>query len=113
MTTEELYGLVQTMTGETDDAILDAYIQQAGDIVLRHAFPYDDSQTEVPAKYVRVQADIAVFMLNKRGAEGETVHLENGVSRHYEDGDIPPTLLRRIIPMTGVVFTAVTGGGGS
>lgn len=103
MTTEELYGLVQTMTGEEDDAILDAYVQQAGDIVLRHAYPYDESQTAVPERYHRVQADIAVYLINKRGAEGETVHLENGVSRHYEDGDIPPTLLRRIIPMSGAV----------
>lgn len=108
MTTDELYGLVQTMTGVTDTAILDAYIQQAGDAVLRHAYPYDDSQTTVPDKYQRVQADIAVYMINKRGAEGESSHSENGVSRVYEDGDIPPTLLRRIMPVAGVVFASTT-----
>jgi hypothetical protein len=108
MTTEELYGLVQTMSGETDDAILDAYIQQAGDIVLQRAYPYDDTHTEVPMKYQRVQADIAVYLINKRGAEGETVHLENGISRHYEAADVPPSLLRRITPLAGVVFPAVT-----
>jgi hypothetical protein len=42
-------------------------------------------------------------MLNKRGAEGEITHTENGVSRQYEDGDIPPSLLRRIVPMAGVL----------
>lgn len=54
-------------------------------------------------KYDTVQVEIAAYMLNKRGAEGEIVHLENGISRHYEDGDIPPTLLRRITPMVGVM----------
>ena len=48
--------------------------------------------------------DIDVALLNKRGAEGETAHSENGVSRSYEDGDIPPTLLRRILPMAGVIL---------
>ena len=103
MTSAEILELVQTMTEESDTDILSAYIDQAGDIVIRHAFPYDDSQTEVPDKYQRVQADIAVYLINKRGAEGETSHTENGISRRYEDGDIPPTLLRRIMPMAGMV----------
>lgn len=109
MTSDDLFALVQTMSEEKDEDILTAYIDQAADVVLRHAFPYDDTQTKVPAKYHRVQADIAVYLLNKRGAEGEIVHLENGISRHYEDGDIPFTLLRRIMPMSGIV----SGGGTS
>ena len=58
---------------------------------------------EVPPKYELVHIEIAAYMLNKRGAEGEVTHSENGVSRTYEDGDIPPTLLRRITPVAGVV----------
>lgn len=100
---EEVFDLVQTMTGESDEEILTAYIDQAADIVLRYAYPYDDTQTEVPAKYLRVQADIAVYLVNKRGAEGQLTHTENGISRSYEDADIPRSLLRRIIPMSGVV----------
>lgn len=53
---------------------------------------------------IPTQVEIAAYMLNKRGAEGETAHSENGVSRSYEDGDIPATLLRRITPMAGVLL---------
>lgn len=107
MTSDELFDLVQSMAEESDEDILTAYIDQAGDIVLRYAYPYDDTQTEVPEKYMRVQADIAVYLLNKRGAEGQLTHTENGISRSYEDGDIPRSMLRRIIPMAA----SLTGGG--
>lgn len=103
MTSEDLFDLVQTLSGESDEEVLTAYIDQAGDIVLRYAYPYDDSQTAVPEKYYRVQADIAVYLLNKRGAEGQLTHTENGISRSYEDADIPRSMLRRIIPMAGCV----------
>lgn len=103
MTSDEILEIVSKLTEEEDEDILTAYIEQAGDIVLRHAYPYDDSQTEVPAKYHRVQADIAIYLVNKRGAEGQLTHTENGISRSYESGDIPNTLLRRILPMAGVV----------
>lgn len=109
MSAQELIDLVSTLTEETDSDILSTYIDQAGDIVLRHAYPFDDTQTEVPAKYQRVQADIAVYLLNKRGAEGQLTHTENGISRSYENGDIPVTILRRIMPMVGVVSSS-TGG---
>ena len=46
-----------------------------------------------------------MYLLNKRGAEGQTAHSENGISRSYEDGDVPPTLLRDIVP-----FAAAMGG---
>ena len=108
MSREELIELIGTLSEESDEDILSAYLDQAGDIVLHYAFPYDDSQTEVPTKYQRVQADIAVYLLNKRGAEGQLTHTENGISRSYENADIPVTILRRIMPMVGVL--GVTGG---
>lgn len=54
-------------------------------------------------KYDAVHVEIAAYMINKRGAEGEVSHSENGVSRTYEDGDIPPSLLRAITPVAGVL----------
>ena len=49
------------------------------------------------------QVEVAAYLLNKRGAEGETAHSENGISRSYEDGDVPSSLLRDIVPYAGVV----------
>lgn len=103
MTDETKLTMLESMTGEDNREVLSTYLTLAKGVVLSKAFPYGTGTEEVPAPYHTTQVEIAAYMLNKRGAEGETVHLENGVSRHYEDGDIPPTLLRRITPMAGVI----------
>lgn len=103
MTDEEKLTMLKSMTEETDNDVLSTYLTLAKGVVLSRAYPYTEEDT-VPAKYDTVQVEIAAYMLNKRGAEGETAHSENGVSRSYEDGDIPPTLLRRILPMAGVIL---------
>lgn len=94
--------MLASMTGEADETVLSTYLSLAAQAVLDRYDPFGSTE-EVPAKYGSVQVEIAAYMLNKRGAEGEVTHSENGVSRTYEDGDIPPTLLRRIIPLAGVI----------
>jgi hypothetical protein len=42
-------------------------------------------------------------MFNKRGAEGETAHSENGVSRTYQSANVSEDLLKEITPKAGVV----------
>ena len=103
MTDEAKLTMLKSMTEETDDDVLSTYLTLAKGVVLSRAYPYTEEDT-VPSKYDTVHVEIAAYMLNKRGAEGETAHSENGVSRSYEDGDIPPTLLRRILPMVGVIL---------
>lgn len=95
--------MLKKITGETDDDILSTYIDIATNVVLRKAYPYGDGSEELPAKYESTMIEIAVYLLNKRGAEGEYSHSENGIQRIYEDGDIPATLLRRITPTVGVL----------
>jgi hypothetical protein len=56
----------------------------------------------VPSKLEYKQCEIAAFLLNKRGAEGQTSHSENGVSRSYEGATIPPSMLADITPFVGV-----------
>lgn len=103
MTTEEMTTMLTGMTEETNAATLSTYLLLAKQAVLLRLYPYkDSSESEVPAKYHGVQVEIAAFMLNKRGAEGEKAHSENGITRSYESGDIPDSLLRRIVPMAGV-----------
>ena len=108
MTDAEKLAMVKAITGETDEAVLSTYLSIAGNKVCRKAYPFDPTVTEVPVQYGYVQVEIAVYLLNKRGAEGQTTHSENGISRGYEDGDIPPTLLREITPCASVI-----GGGAS
>ena len=85
------------------DAILKSYLTIAGQKILNRAYPYDDTVTEVPRRYSYLQCEIAAFLLNKRGAEGETGHSENGISRSYESADVPESLLSNIIPYVGLV----------
>lgn len=103
MTESEQLKMLEHITGETEQSVLSTYLLLARNVVLQRAYPYGEGTEEVPTKYQSTQVEIAAYMLNKRGAEGEVTHSENGVSRTYEDGDIPPTLLRRITPMAGVL----------
>lgn len=103
MTDAEKMKMLERLTDETEEGILSAYLLLAQGVIIQKAYPFGDGTESVPAKYDTTHVEIAAYMLNKRGAEGEIQHSENGISRIYEDGDIPPTLLRRIVPMVEVL----------
>ena len=101
MAEDEKVAMVSTMSGETDESLVSAYLYMAGKKILSLAYPYGN-ETEVPAKYEHIQIEAAVYLLNKRGAEGQLSHSENGISRSYEDADLPESMLRGITPLCGV-----------
>lgn len=108
MTDVEKLSLLRVMVGQpnegdwTDDTLI-SYLNIAGRKIINRAYPYDDSVTEVPRRYDYLQCDIACYLLNKRGAEGETSHSENGISRSYENADVPYSMLSEVIPHIGVI----------
>lgn len=95
--------------GTEYDSALTVYLAMAKSKILARAFPYDPTQTEVPSRYDVLQCEIAAYLWNKRGAEGQTAHTENGISRQYEKGDVPESLMGVIVPYCGT-FTTETGG---
>lgn len=103
MNQSEKLSLLKDMTGESNNAILLAYLNIAGNEVINRAYPFDNSQRNVPERYESNQIQIAAYLLNKRGAEGEISHNENGISRTYESADIPESMLSKIIPFVGVI----------
>lgn len=104
MTQEEKLTALKSMVGNSDpDEVLSTYLDFAGSKILAKAYPYQNDVTEVPVQYAHLQVEIAAYMLNKRGAEGQTSHTENGVSRNYENGDIPSSMLKAVIPYCGVI----------
>jgi hypothetical protein len=109
MTDVEKLALCRVMVEQPDDAegwsdeTLISYLQIAGQKILNRAYPYDDEVTEVPRRYGVLQCEIATYLLNKRGAEGETSHSENGISRTYESADVPESMLSEVIPHCGLV----------
>lgn len=104
MTDVEKLTALRAMVGGSDaDEVLSTYLLLAGRKVIARAFPYNEEVVEVPAKYETVQLEIAAYMLNKRGAEGQTQHSENGITRQYENADIPSSMLKAITPHCGVI----------
>lgn len=103
MTEAEKIATLKVMCDETDETLLSTYLGIARDAIFQKAYPYHDWPDEVPDKYEEIQLEAASYLINKRGAEGESVHLENTIHRHYTDADIPTTLLRRVTPMAGVI----------
>lgn len=104
MTESEKLTALKAMVGGSDtDEVLSTYLMLAGRKIITRAYPYDPDVTEVPVQYEHLQLEIAIYMLNKRGAEGQTSHSENGISRSYENADIPKSMLRSITPNVGVI----------
>jgi hypothetical protein len=108
MTEVEKLSLLRIMVGQPnegdwEDDVLISYLATAGQKIINRAYPYDDTVTEVPRRYGYLQCEIANYLLNKRGAEGQTAHSENGVNRSYESADVPESMLSEVIPHVGVL----------
>ncbi len=106
MTNQEKLTTLKSIFGNSEeDSVLQAYLSIAAEKVLNRLYPFNESKTEqdIPAKYHYTQVNIACYLLNKRGAEGELKHNENGVDRTYESGDVPESMLKDIVPFCGVV----------
>ena len=94
---------LKLLTGATDseDDLLLALLSLAEGKILERLYPYDHSKETLPTRYVGKQIEIAVYLYNKQGAEGQTAHSENGISRTYESADVPESMLRGIAPFVG------------
>ncbi len=91
------------ITENATDEELEDILESAKAVILSRRFPFGDWPEELENKYKDLQIRIAVEMFNKRGAEGETAHSENGVSRSYSSASVSEELLREITPKVGVV----------
>lgn len=87
----------------TDDLLL-FLLEQAEGIVLNRRYPFGAPEgATLSPLHEQIQIRIALELFSKMGAEGQTAHSENGVSRTYEAADVSPSLLRQIVPMCGSV----------
>lgn len=104
MTESEKLTTLKAMVGGSDtDEVLSAYLNIAGTKIVDRVYPYNDEIEEVPKKYHTLQCEIAAYLINKRGAEGQTSHSENGITRSYENADIPSSMLRSVTPHVGII----------
>lgn len=104
MTETQQLEYVKTMAGAGDTIdTLRTYLSIAGSKILNRLYPYGRGDEVIPERYHALQCEMAVYLLGKRGAEGQTGHSENGTSRTYGSADIPESMLSQIVPHVGVM----------
>ena len=91
------------ITENVTDVELEDILESAKAVILSRRFPFGEQPAEIEDRYKDLQIRIAVEMYNKQGAEGETSHSENGISRSYSSASVSEELLREITPKAGVV----------
>lgn len=87
------------------EELLWSYLLKAGEAILCTRYPFGrPANAEVEPQFYQTQVEIAVYLFNKRGAENESLHSENGISRSYgADTGIPKSLLWRVTPRGMIV----------
>lgn len=97
--------LLKVFIPENEDGnIINACLELAKSTILNKRFPYlDKKPTEVEDQYKSLQIEMAIEIYNKIGAEGETAHSENGISRTYENTGVSQHLIDKIVPFCGVI----------
>lgn len=83
-----------------DEAVLEYEIKRAIKQInrCRRFTPTDDKPYD--EKYEDLIIPLSITAFAKIGADGETVHSENGITRHYTSGgDYPIDLLKEIVPL--------------
>lgn len=104
MTDAEKITMVKTMTDETSDAVIAAYLSMASEAILNQMYQMWSALPEnavVPDRYEMTQCNLCVRYLARRGAEGEHTHNENGVNRTWETSE-DKDILCRITPIAEV-----------
>ena len=91
------------ITENVSDIELEDLLESAKAVILSRRFPFGEQPPEIENRYKDLQIRIAVEMYNKQGAEGETSHSENGISRSYANAGVSEDLLREITTKAGVV----------
>lgn len=56
----------------------------------------------IESKYKGLAIEMGVYLYEKRGVDGVTSFSENGISRVYERGTFPNSMLRRITPKPSI-----------
>lgn len=104
LTQIEKLTLLVTSSGEStpNPELLEIYLDQASDIIQTHRYPHGNWPDELEPQYAGLQIRIAQALYNKQGAEGQTGHSENGISRTYGSDGVPLALLREIIPVAKI-----------
>lgn len=89
------------LLAQYSDEKLQLILDMAAALVLNRLYPFRTGRgtdLTIPDEYAFFQIRVALEIAEKEGAQGQTSHSENTLSRSYEAGDISRTLLSEITP---------------
>lgn len=110
MTNAEKLDIVQTLMEDTGDVpdgnVLSVYIELAGKEILTWMYHLvggvPENVTDVPSKYEAIQIYAVIAGYTHAGAEGQSVHIENGVHRHFSYVDMLDYIHQKVLPFVRV-----------
>jgi hypothetical protein len=87
---------------EASDEVLEFELRSAEQMILNKMYPfgYEDGK-EVPVRYQHLQVKLAIELFSQRGAEGQSSHSENGISRTWPSVS---RILAQVMPHVGSVI---------
>lgn len=107
MTEAEKIEYIKVISEEKETSVISAFLTLATQIAFNKVFPFgapnNDMARKVMSRYDNVICEITVYLINKRGAEGESAHSESTAERTYENGGVPDSIMKKLIPFCGVI----------
>lgn len=103
MDKNKIFENLKTYLGEKDDELIWLFVDLACQNVVNRRYPFGYTEEQEAAaikRYRNVVFRAVVYAYNLQGAEGQSAHSENGISRTYIDED---DLYMEIVPMCGVL----------
>jgi len=103
---ESLLEKLKIELGEGEDDYLTLKLNRAVSAVVKARRPYGCTEAQkaiILADYESEILDIAAYLYNRKGSEGEKSHNENGTNRGYESAGIPSSFLDGIVTIVGTL----------
>lgn len=107
MTMQEKADKVASILGmDADDEdvqdVINAYLTAAESEILAWRYPSGSTVKDVPPEYDMTEVFAVVAGYTQRGAEGQTYHAENGITRTFAHSDMVDYIRKHVIPLCGV-----------
>lgn len=95
------------ITNQSEE-IVSVHLEESKQAILNRLYPFADMENVIeckglPKRYEPLCVRLTVYLINKRGAEGQLLHMENGIHRHYESADVPESMLSEVTPYVGIL----------
>lgn len=91
--------------GEDESVVLSEYLSMSKDEILHWMYGGDipEDVTDVPARYEQTQIQAVIAGYSISGAEEQTSHNENGISRTFKYPDMLAYIHSHVIPIVKII----------